>query len=104
MEVILIAMCVIVLVVLLLGLSAVGIVLFALSRSLRGEHRDAGVIEPKTSASEASDGLSDDERQKIKEEREQQEAQLRAFQQLLDYNPEIAYGLGKAESDMKDRE
>lgn len=102
MEVILIAMCVIMLVVLLLGLSVVGIVLFALSRTMRGEHRNAGVIEPKTSTSEAE--TDDEEMRKIKEEKEQQEAQLRAFQQLLDYNPEIAYGLGKADADMKDQE
>ena len=47
--------------------------------------------------------LSDSERRKIKEEREREEAQLRAFQQLLDYNPEIAYGLGQATADTEDR-
>lgn len=102
MEVFLIAMCAIMLVVLLLGLVAVGIVVFALSRALSGGNQRTGVDEPKTTQSDASP--DDEEMRKIKEEKEQQEAQLRAFQQLLDYNPEIAYGLGKAESDMKDPE
>ena len=43
------------------------------------------------------------EMRKLKEEKERQEAQLRAFQQLLDYNPEIAYGLGRALEDTDEK-
>lgn len=47
-------------------------------------------------------GATEIERRRIKEEQEQQEAQLKAFQQMMDYNPDIAYGLGKS-SDLSDK-
>ena len=102
MEILMITICILSLLVLFFGAAAAGVLIGTTIRQTRRESRGAAAAEPPvTDPVEAT--LSDSERRKIKEEREREEAQLRAFQQLLDYNPEIAYGLGQATADTEDR-
>lgn len=102
MEMLIITICILSLLVLFFGAAAAGVLVGTVIRRTRRESRGAAAPEPQTAAF-VENTLSDSERRKIKEEREREEAQLRAFQQLLDYNPEIAYGLGRATADTEDR-